>query len=151
MALSSEPWHFRENFQHTAINIDGNGINAVALGGGVGHRLKIAAAALGSGGSRRTCNDCTGIDTSVDIVKSNCLILWRWHQRWQGWQERSAQCKGGMLKAMARRQAFCIGGGCDGGADAKMMLARQGQGDDDMAPDQHRQGKGNTMMDFQKR
>ncbi len=38
-----------------------DGGSAVALGSGVGRQFKIAAAALGSGGSRRTCNDGIGI------------------------------------------------------------------------------------------
>jgi hypothetical protein len=35
--------------------------------------------------------------------------------------------------------------------DAKMVPARQEQGDDGMAPDQHRQGKGNAAMVLPKR
>ncbi len=37
-----------------------DGGSVVALRGGVGRRLKIAAAALGGGGNRRTCNDGIG-------------------------------------------------------------------------------------------
>jgi hypothetical protein len=61
---------------------DGGGAAALALGGGIGHRLKIAAVALDSGGGRRTCNNGIGIDVGVDIVKAEGLLLQRWHQRW---------------------------------------------------------------------
>jgi hypothetical protein len=44
-----------EDGNSTAVALK-NGGNAVALGGCVGGRLKIAAAVLGSGSSRRTCN-----------------------------------------------------------------------------------------------
>jgi hypothetical protein len=55
---------------------DGGGV--VALGGGVWRWLKIAVAAMGSGSSRRTCNN--GI--SVRVVKAKGLLLQHWHQRW---------------------------------------------------------------------
>jgi hypothetical protein len=41
-----------------------------ALGGGFGWRLKIAAAAFGSGSGRRTCNN--GIGISVVEAEGNC-------------------------------------------------------------------------------
>ncbi len=47
---------------------DGGG--TAALGGGIGWRLKIAAAALGGGGVIRTCND----GVSVSIVKTEGLL-----------------------------------------------------------------------------
>ncbi len=53
-----------------------SGGGAVALGGGIGWRLKIAAAALCGGGSRRTCNDGIG----VSIVEAEGLLLGRRHQ-----------------------------------------------------------------------
>jgi hypothetical protein len=59
------------------------GGGAAVLGGGFGQRLKIAAAALGSGGGRRTCND--GIN--VSIVKAKGILLKQWRQCWQGRQE----------------------------------------------------------------
>ncbi len=43
--------------------------SAVALGGGVGHRLKIAAAALGGRGSRRTCNNGVSVGIGINISK----------------------------------------------------------------------------------
>ncbi len=67
---------------------DGGG--AVALGGGVGRRLKIAAAAVGGSGGRRICND--GI--SVSIVEAKGLLLRHWHQHWQGQQERMRPMRG---------------------------------------------------------
>ncbi len=73
-ALSSAPWHLKEKYQHTTINMnrtleDGgsmvmaleDGGGAAALGGGFWWRLKIVAAALGGGCSRRTCNNGIGI------------------------------------------------------------------------------------------
>jgi hypothetical protein len=50
---------------------DGGGV--AALRGGIGWWLKIAAAALGGGGIRRTCNDGVGIG----IVKAKGLLLRR--------------------------------------------------------------------------
>jgi hypothetical protein len=47
--------------------------------------LKIATAALGSGGGRRTFNDGIG----VSIVEAKGLLLQHWRQHWQGWQERT--------------------------------------------------------------
>jgi hypothetical protein len=49
--------------------------SAVVLGGGARHRLKIAAAALGGEGGRRTCNKGISIDVSIDIVKAKGLLL----------------------------------------------------------------------------
>ena len=45
-----------------------------AFGGGVGQQFRIAAAALGSGGGRRTCNN--GI--SLNVVKAEGLLLQCW-------------------------------------------------------------------------
>jgi hypothetical protein len=59
------------------------------------------------------------------------------------------QCKGHMSTAMARRKGYHSGGGS--GADAMMVRARQEQGDNGMAPDRHRQGKGNATMALPKR
>ncbi len=53
---------------------DGSGM--VALGGGVGCQLKIAVGALGSRGSRRTCNDGINIDVGINVVKAMGLLLW---------------------------------------------------------------------------
>ncbi len=61
-----------------------DGGNAAALGSDIGHRLKIAAAVLGGGGGRRTCNDSIDIHIGIDVVKAKGLLLWHWHQRWQG-------------------------------------------------------------------
>ncbi len=47
---------------------DGGG---AALGGGIGRRLKIAAAVLGSGGGRRTCNKGIG----VSVVEAKVILL----------------------------------------------------------------------------
>jgi hypothetical protein len=64
-----------------------NGGSLVALGGGVGRRMKIIVAALGSSGGRRTCHNGIG----VIIIEAEGLQLGRWHQRQQGWQERMLQ------------------------------------------------------------
>jgi hypothetical protein len=61
---------------------DGGGM--AALRGGVGQQLKIAAAALGGGGNRRTCDNGVG----VSIVKAEGLLLQHRHQPWQGQCER---------------------------------------------------------------
>ncbi len=54
---------------------DGGGV--AVLGGGVGHRLKIAMVALGGGGGRRTCDDGLGVNVGVDVVKAMGKLLWR--------------------------------------------------------------------------
>ncbi len=54
-----------------------DGGSAAALGSGIGRQLKIAAAALGSRGGRRTCDDGVGIDVGIDIVKAKSLLLRR--------------------------------------------------------------------------
>jgi hypothetical protein len=50
-----------------------DGGSAAALRGGLGWQLMIAAAALGSGEGRRTCNDSAGISA----VKAKGLLLQR--------------------------------------------------------------------------
>ncbi len=45
--------------------------SAAVLGGGVGWKFKVAAAALGGSGSRRTCNNGVG----VSIVEAKGLLL----------------------------------------------------------------------------
>jgi hypothetical protein len=45
------------------------------LGGGVGHRLNIAAVAFGCRGGRRRCDDRDGIDVGVNIIKAEGLLL----------------------------------------------------------------------------
>jgi hypothetical protein len=57
-----------------------DGGSAVALEGGIGCRLKIAAAGLGGRVSRRTCDNGIGIEFDVDVVKAEGLLLWHWHQ-----------------------------------------------------------------------
>ncbi len=47
-----------------------DGSSAAALGGGIGWRLKIAAAALGGSSGRGTCNDGVG----VSVVKAKGLL-----------------------------------------------------------------------------
>jgi hypothetical protein len=96
--------------------INGGGGHAVALGGGVGRQFKIAA--LGSGGGRRTCIN----DIGVSVVKAKGFLLRRWCQHWQGLQERTCTMRGTYINS----------------ADAKMVSARQEQGDDGMVPDRHR-------------
>ncbi len=81
-----------------AVALEG-GSGAAALGGGFGRWLKIAAAALGSGCGRRTCNDGIGItfvkakgychDVGVSVGKDN--------------KRGAIQCEGHTLAAMARR------------------------------------------------
>jgi hypothetical protein len=75
---SSASWCFQEKYQHTTINIDcvgrwgraavvlEDGGGAAGLGGGVGRRFKIVAAALGSSGNRRIWDNGIGIS----IVKA---------------------------------------------------------------------------------
>ncbi len=58
---------------------DGGG--AAVLGGGVGHRFKIAVVALDSGGGRITCDDGIGVDVGANAVKAEGLLLQCWHQR----------------------------------------------------------------------
>jgi hypothetical protein len=67
------PGILKEIHQHTTIIMDGNGVGV--LGGGVWRQLKIAAATLGGGGDRRTCNDGFGIDVGVDVVKCRGLTI----------------------------------------------------------------------------
>jgi hypothetical protein len=73
---------------------------ALALGGCVGRRLKIAAAAWAAVAAEEhaTCNDCIGIS----VVKSEGLLLERWRQRQQGWQERMLPMQGTSV-GMVRR------------------------------------------------
>jgi hypothetical protein len=61
----------------TAVAFDDGG-GKVALGGGVGGRLKIGAVPLGSGSGRMTCIDGIGIR----VVEAKGLILQHWSQRW---------------------------------------------------------------------
>jgi hypothetical protein len=53
-----------------AVALENSGGTA-ALGGGIGRRLKIAAAALGGDGNRSTCND--GIGFSIDEAEGLLL------------------------------------------------------------------------------
>ncbi len=64
----------------------------------LGRWLKIAAAALGSGGGRRTCNKGIGVDVGIEVVDSVGLLLHCQHQRWQGWQERMHPMQGTYIK-----------------------------------------------------
>jgi hypothetical protein len=57
-----------------------DGGNAAALGGGIGQRFKIVAAALGGGGRRRSCNN----GVCVSNIKAEGFLLQHWHQRQQG-------------------------------------------------------------------
>ncbi len=49
-----------------------------ALRGGVGRWLKVAVAALGGSGNRRTCND----GVSISVIKAEGLLLQYWCQSW---------------------------------------------------------------------
>jgi hypothetical protein len=63
-------WMVLEDGSGKAVALEDGGA-AVGLGGGVGRRFKIAAAALGSGGGRRTCDNGIG----VSIIKAGGLFL----------------------------------------------------------------------------
>jgi hypothetical protein len=103
---------------------DGGG--AVALGGVLERQLKIAAVALGRGGSRRTCDDGIG----VNAVKAKGLPLQRWHQHWQGRQERTRPMQGTYVGSNGEEIGYCSGSDGGSGADTTIALMRQGQGDD---------------------
>ncbi len=70
-----------------------------ALGGGIGRLFKIAVAALGRGGSRRTCNDGVGIST----VKAEGLYFDIGIGVGKDGERGSVRCKGHTLAAMATR------------------------------------------------
>jgi hypothetical protein len=76
-----------------------DGSSMAALGGGIGWRLKIAAAALGGSGGRGTCNDGVG----VSIVKAKGLLYNVGINVSKDGKRGCAQCKGQMPAAMARR------------------------------------------------
>jgi hypothetical protein len=59
-----------------------DGGNVMALGSGIGYWLKIAAAALGSRGGRRTWDNGIGVDVGVDTIKAEGLLLRHWRQSW---------------------------------------------------------------------
>jgi hypothetical protein len=52
-----------------------DGSSAVALGGGVGHWLKIAVGALGGGGGRRSCDNGISVDIGINAIKAVGLLL----------------------------------------------------------------------------
>jgi hypothetical protein len=66
---------------------------AAGLEGGVGQWFKIAAAALGSSGGRRTCDNGIGIS----IAEAEGLLLQRWHQNWRGQGERTPPIQGAYI------------------------------------------------------
>ena len=99
---------------------DGGG--AAARGGGVGWRLKIAVAVLGSSGGKRTCNDGVGIS----LVKAEGLLYDVRVSIGEDGKRRHIQCKGRTLSAMARRKAYCSSGGSGSGADTTIASTRQG-------------------------
>jgi hypothetical protein len=76
---------------------DGSG--EAVLGGGIGCWLKIAVAALVSGGGRRTCNDGVG----VSVVKAKGLLYNISISIGKDGKRGCVQCKGRMPAAMARR------------------------------------------------
>jgi hypothetical protein len=81
----------QSSWMEMALEISGS---MATLESGVGRRLKIAAAALGGGDGRRTCNNGVGIEVGVHVVKAEGSLLQQWHQRWQGWQERTHPMQG---------------------------------------------------------
>jgi hypothetical protein len=60
ISTQQSTWMVLEDGGGAAVALKDGG-SAVALGGGVGRQFKIAVAVLGSGGSRRTCNDGVGV------------------------------------------------------------------------------------------
>jgi hypothetical protein len=83
ISTQKSSWMALEDGGGTAVVLEDGGA-AAGLGGGVGRHFKIAAAALGSGGRRRTCDNCVG----VSVVEAKGILLQCWHQRWQRRQER---------------------------------------------------------------
>ncbi len=71
-----------------------DGGSTVASGSGIGQGLKIAVAAFGGGGGRRTCANGIGVEIGIEVVKAKGLLLQQWRQRWQGWQERTHLMQG---------------------------------------------------------
>jgi hypothetical protein len=82
-------WMVLEDGGGKALALEDGG-TAAGLGGGIGRRFKIAAAALGSGGGRRTCNNGVGIS----VIKAGGLFLRCQHQRWQEPRERMRPMQG---------------------------------------------------------
>jgi hypothetical protein len=78
-----------EDGSGTAVALE-NGSGVAALGGGVGQWLKIAVAALGGGGGRRTYNNGIGIS----VVEAEDLLIEHQHQHWQGRQGRTCLMQG---------------------------------------------------------
>jgi hypothetical protein len=72
-----------------------DGDNAVALGGGIGQRLKIVMVVLDGSGSRRA--------SGVSIIEAKGLLLQCPRQRWQDGKRVCIRCKGRTLAAVARR------------------------------------------------
>jgi hypothetical protein len=70
-----------------------------ALGGGIGRWLKIAVAALGSNGSRRTCNDGIGIS----VIKARAYYYNIGISVSKDGERGRIRCKGRMLAVMVRR------------------------------------------------
>ncbi len=81
-----------------AVALEGGG-GVAALGGGFGRWLKIAAAALGSGCGRRTCND--GIGITVIKAKGYCHNVGI--SVGKDGKRGVVQCEGCTLAAMAMR------------------------------------------------
>jgi hypothetical protein len=55
-----------------------DGGSAAALRGGVRCRLKIAAAALGGGGSRKIYDDGIDVDVGINVIEAKGLLLRHW-------------------------------------------------------------------------
>jgi hypothetical protein len=70
-------WMALENGGGTTVALE-NGNHTAALGKGIGRQFKIAGAALGGGGGRRTCNNCV----TISVIKAKGFLLQHWHQRW---------------------------------------------------------------------
>ncbi len=82
----------------TAVALEDGG-GAVVLGGGFGRWLKIAAAALGSGYGRRTCDN--GIGITIVKAKGYCHDVGI--SVGKDGKRGAIRCEGCMLAAMARR------------------------------------------------
>jgi hypothetical protein len=70
ISTQQSTWMGMEDGSGVALALEDYG-SALALGGGIGRWFKIAVAALGGVGGRRTCNDGIG----VSIVEAKGLLL----------------------------------------------------------------------------